>query len=357
MPERKITFIIGAGASAEANLPTGEELKEQIAKNLQANYVENGIDFGVRPEIGAALNEHVYKEFVNLNISKYIVAGNEIHNALPLARSIDHFIHSRKGNKELEFMGKLGIALSILEAESTKFSLVSSDHHHPPNFKVFKETWYNKFMQLIGTYTDVDGFKERLSSISLIIFNYDRCVEHYLYHAFQTLYGITVNESAGLINDMDIFHPYGVVGKLPWQTDAGLSSIEFGSDTRANQLLDAAKNIKTFTEGTDPTSNVARSIRDEMLNAKIIVFLGFGFLDLNMDLLAPESGNSELTNEDEQKMVLATAYNMSNENKLDVQRSIRNRLPVPENNITIDNLVTCSDLFDKYERLLGRGLS
>ena len=86
---------------------------------------------------------------------------------------------------------------------------------------------------------------------------------------------------------INIYHPYGNVGTLPWIKRNG--GIEFGSDPQPNDLLQLSQKIKTFTEGTDPSASEILEIRKHMGTANKVVFLGFAFHKLNMQLLKPEN--------------------------------------------------------------------
>ena len=113
MTEKNV-FVVGAGASAEAGLPTGETLKNKISKLLR---VSN--DFGKQNRsditILAALEGHAKKH--GLLFGNLINKANHISRALPLTISIDNFIDQHRDDKEIEICGKIAIVKSILEAE------------------------------------------------------------------------------------------------------------------------------------------------------------------------------------------------------------------------------------------------
>jgi hemerythrin superfamily protein len=353
LADRRITFVIGAGASHEAGLPTGDSLKKIIAEYLQPKTNDFGEYSCKDRNLNMALRQHCSGDN---DFNSHLIAGNTIHAALPLASSIDNFIHSRKGEPEIEFMEKLGISHAILDAESKNFQFVSKTNlYDPPNFKALENTWYNRLMKLINTNCEKTQLKDRLSSITLVIFNYNRCVEHFLYHALKTYYPITDQESADLINGMEIYHPYGTVGNLPWQS--GKSGKEFGSDINPKNLIDSAASIKTFTEGTDPESPEIGGIQTAILKTQMVVFLGFGYIDLNLDLLAPKSIKSR-----ERKHIhaslLGTAYDISDSNRDAIIYGLQERLPMDTGEINLDNepKLGCAQLFDKYDRTLSKVL-
>lgn len=86
----KITFILGAGASAEVGLPVGAKLKEDISKFFRTEAFPNSDIYQV---ICHQLTNRNHEE-----INKYITAAQAINRAMPLASSIDNFIESRNDN-------------------------------------------------------------------------------------------------------------------------------------------------------------------------------------------------------------------------------------------------------------------
>jgi hypothetical protein len=59
-------------------------------------------------------------------------------------------------------------------------------------------------------------------NVTLIVFNYDRCVETYVPRALQQYYGITQSEAERLLSKLTIIHPYGIAGA--WILTADLRS-------------------------------------------------------------------------------------------------------------------------------------
>lgn len=137
-------------------------------------------------------------------------------------------------------------------------------------------------MQWLADCRPVD-LERRLSSIVLIIFNYDRCIEHYIYHWLKSYYGLKPAAAANLLSMIEIYHPYGTVGPLlSLGADDGIG---FGSIPHPSNIPPLAGKIKTFTEGTDEKSSDIVAIRHHMGTALRLVFLGFAFHQMNMDLL------------------------------------------------------------------------
>jgi hypothetical protein len=149
---------------------------------------------------------------------------------------------------------------------------------------------------------------------------------------------------------LNISHPYGVVGCLPWQNAA---SVVFGG--RMNmKLLDIANDIRTFTERMEDDAALA-AIRLQIQEAETVVFLGFAFHPLNMQLLAPPATSTA-------KRIFGTAKGISNGDLDVVKRSVIDALQADTRHargaltIAIKNELTCAGLFDEYWRTLSHGL-
>jgi hypothetical protein len=277
-------FIIGAGASKEANLPTGNELKGKIAQLLNIRFSHTERQTGDNL-IFQALRQFAQNDGTG-DINPYLNEAWHIRDALHLAISIDNFIDAHKDNEKIALCGKLAIVRSILDAE--KSSLLYFDRSRNQSniaFVNLEDTWYLPFFRLLTENCRKNDLKERLKSVALIIFNYDRCVEHFIYYSLQKYYKISETESAEIVKSINIYHPYGNVGTLPWISPN--SAMEFGMEPNPAKLLELIQKIKTFTEGTDIGSSEISEIRQHLATADRVVFMGFAFHKLNMQLIYP----------------------------------------------------------------------
>ncbi|MDQ1353012.1 MAG: hypothetical protein QG657_3318, partial [Acidobacteriota bacterium] len=282
-------YVIGAGASKEANLPTGYELKEKIIKALDIRFTpfpfreQNSGDYIITEALRIFVKRTAAPNSPNSGIGQYISdAAWHIRNALPQAISIDHYIDTRRDDDKIALCGKLAIVRSILDAEKNShlhFESSNKDSNIP--FLKLEKTWNTPFFQLLTENCTKNDLQERFKYFTLIIFNYDRCIEHFIYYALQDYYRISEREAAELVKAINIYHPYGNVGTLPWQKRHLGSNknmvMEFGKEPNPVQLSELSKNIKTFTEGTNPQSSEISEIRRHMSIANRVVFLGFAF--------------------------------------------------------------------------------
>lgn len=186
--DKKTVFIIGAGASKEVGLPVGSELKEEIAKALDIRCKDFGEMVSGDRRIFEAFQAKVLDDpNPNEQLRRLQQAGWHIRDAMPQAVSIDNFIDTQSENKHVELCGKLAIVRTILEAEAKSTLTVDRRQGNGQlRFEKLAETWFNRFFQRLSENCKPADLKHRLKSVVLTIFNYDRCIEHYLYYAFQT---------------------------------------------------------------------------------------------------------------------------------------------------------------------------
>lgn len=350
MFNKKTLIIVGAGASNEANLPTGAELKKKIASILDIRF-ENGYrqssgDYLVCQALREAIkNENPDARDINLHLH----AAWRIRDAMPQAISIDNFIDAHQGDNKLELCGKLAIARAILEAERNSHLFIdpnkpSARLHYPS----LEDTWFNFFIQLLTENCTIDRLEERLSTIALIVFNYDRCIEHFLYHSLHNYYGIDWTQTETLVKKIQIYHPYGTVGSLPWY--GGKYSIEFGAETNAKQLFLLASQIKTFSEGTDPDSSDITEIQNRLVESQIVLFLGFAFHRQNLGLITPPTNAHSSP---DGVSYFGTAIGIS---KSDCEVLLSDLMKIggaKREKIAIRNDLTCAKLFQEYWRSLS----
>ena len=140
---------------------------------------------------------------------------------MPQATSIDSFIEQQE-DEDIEVCGKFAIIESILEAErSSVFYVNESDRKDSMRFEKLENTWYESFMKILVDGCPRSEIYSIFDNVSFVVFNYDRCVEHYLHNSLKNYYGIGNSVATEILSGLNIHHPYGVVGALPWQDQLG----------------------------------------------------------------------------------------------------------------------------------------
>lgn len=350
MQKRKsLVLVLGAGASKEVNLPTGFELKQLIAAHLNILF-ENGSrqqsgDWTICDSLRA-----LAKEAGEASINPLLHVCWRIRDAMPQAMSIDNFIDSHREQERIATCGKLAITRCILEAEAaSSLAIDQNNSYNKLNFNAIDGAWFNGFFQLLTENCQRQDLPSRLQSVTIISFNYDRCFEHYLYHALQNYYGLSQKEAADVMNHLEVHHPYGKVGVLPWMSSTPIGSMAYGGTPSTAKLIELSKSLRTFTQGTDPSTSDIELIREAVDGAERLLFLGFAFHRLNLDLLF--SGASK--KKPSPAAVFATAYGLSTSDSKQIRDELAAKAGRDIDQIHIRTDLTCAGLFREY----WRGLS
>lgn len=347
---KSLVLVVGAGASKEVNLPVGAELRSKIAQSLDINFADGNRRSSGDGEIEAAFRKLAQNlNSYRVDINPFLHSSWRIRDAMSQAISIDHFIDSHREDERIAICGKLAIARCILVAESESLLYVNSrDRDRKMNFSQVESTWFNSFFQLLTENCQVTDIEERLSRVTIITFNYDRCIEHYLYGALQNYYGVAPERAAQALSHLQIFHPYGAVAPLPWQKRH--EGIEFGANVGGQALISASEGIRTFSEGIDPKVSEIVEIRETLKNADRVAFLGFAFHRLNLELLFPGLTDGEQTIK---RPIFATGLGISNSDCQKIALELSRLGAVFHESFEFRNDLKCAELFREYSRSLG----
>jgi hypothetical protein len=259
-------FVIGAGASYECGFPLGGELVTRIAKALD-----------VRTPNEDQLLPFIFDMYGIENRSAVETAAEHLRAVLKSSLSTDDALNWLSDDPAAIELGKIAIASEILIAE-TKGELSGADR--PDVFAKFDSTWVHAFFSLAKRDLKRENVERIFAATTIINFNYDRSLEHYLFSAFQQRGPFTADQARKLVGSLKIIRPYGSLGNL-WGNDA----IPFGDTERAD-VRAIAKNILTFTE--QRSAAVSKQMADAISNARVVIFLGFGFHRQNVSALAVE---------------------------------------------------------------------
>jgi hypothetical protein len=256
-------------------------------------------------------------------LGNYFTAAHRIVDAMPIAASIDNFIEATSGDYFIEQIGKMAIASSILEAESRSKLYFDPGKSSKLSLNALSGHWHAFVCRYLVEAVHADDVNKIFEKVSFVIFNYDRCVETFFYHALQAYYHLTSASAATILNGARFIHPYGVVGDLPWQSV--VQPNDFGQHPDGHAIMRAVPNIVTFSESR--TSEKRSEIEKLLKGAETIVFLGFSFLEQNMSLL---------TTETRIRRIYATALNFSKSDCEQIKIQISKTFSVPRDDMTIE---------------------
>jgi hypothetical protein len=337
----KTLFVIGAGAGFDIDMPLGSKLSDIIGKKLDIKF-----DFSKQisgdSEIVEALRRKADAEKIDVN--QYRQAGVNVSRGIGYTRSIDSYLNAHSGDEHVKVCAKIAIVHTILEHE--KQSALFIDHSKSPlefhgRAKVM-DSWFSALMYLLTEGVKKNENLEKIfDKVAFVNFNYDRCLEQFLWLALQQLYLVTEERAAQLISGLTIIHPYGVVGGLPWH---GGLRIPYGKKLDAEVLLLAAENIRTFNEQVED-KEMLKTLGDEVSAAERIIFLGSHYHQQNMDLLKaalPARGGNV--------SVYGTSCGRSGSDKGIIQDQVRAMLEPRggEWRLLVDNGLDCTGLFKEF---------
>ena len=144
-----------------------------------------------------------------------------------------------------------------------------------------KKSWFFDFAKNLNDGVPKQEIYRIFDKVTFVIFNYDRCFEHFMFNTLRQLYGLSEQEAAEIMQRLKIIHPYGTIGELPWQSPEG---IPFGFTANRANMEYMIRRIKTYTEQIEKSATLG-ALKDAVVNADTIVFLGFSYHPENMKLL------------------------------------------------------------------------
>jgi hypothetical protein len=216
----KTIFVVGAGASCELGFPNGTELLGQIASALDI-YFGSGFNM----ERG---DRRIYEAYTRLSTSagvaanEYQQAGWRIRDAAHLGLSIDNVINQFVDDPLVAPVGKLAIAQRILFAEQRSVLRLSRDRVEGVEaLAQARTTWLGGFAQLLVQDKTRARLDDLFDNVSIVSFNYDRSIRRFLPLALMSQFGLPQPDANELTKKLQIYHPYGSLGPLPWENTAG----------------------------------------------------------------------------------------------------------------------------------------
>ena len=239
-------LVLGAGASAWAGFPVGKHLRQAIIGNLNDRR-------------GAAYTRLQQLQFEDARIQEF---RDSFKNSGKL--SVDAFLEHRP---DLLDVGKAAISQELIAYEGSS-RLFEGDMD-----------WYAYLYQRMNS-----PFMEFGSNkVSIVTFNYDRSIEHFLFTSLKHTYRKGEDKVAEVLSDIPIIHVHGRLGHLPWQKDGGRS---YSQGLTPDEIRIAAAGIRIIHEQL-PRDKEFEKARAQIASADRIVFLGFGYDETNLNRLIP----------------------------------------------------------------------
>lgn len=248
-----IVLILGAGASVPYGFPTGPDLFDTVCREL-------GKESSKSLELMKAVygNEGEVRKFRD----ELFYSGED---------TIDSFLENR-GEQKFNDLAKFAMTIELVqhEHEDTLFLAEKED----PNKN--KGKWYKFLKQLIAP--SKEAFKT--SNVTILTYNYDRSLDHFLYKSVMTSFGLKPKECTDLFRKDRIIHLHGQLGNLPWENPG--TGRDYHPEISADEIVDAADKITLpFDVGIESGVRFKLGL-SKIQKARQVYFLGFGYGHNNM---------------------------------------------------------------------------
>lgn len=346
MFREKTTFVIGAGAGVDIDMPTGADLIKEMEERLTVRVVERRYQSLGSHRIFEALRRVVASD--NKDLNTLVAAAGSIVAGVHHMGSIDSYIHAHSHDENIKLVGKIAITDTILHYER-RCSVFIDFTRHPQIFRdntKVRQSWLDNFMNLLMHRVVVrQNLEDVFSNLAIINFNYDRCLEQYLYFSLQKSLGLPEESAARLMSKLLIHHPYGSVAKLPWEERQ--TGLHLGGDPHSEESVNLealSRNIRTFNEEV-ATSPQLDAVKEFLAHSSRIVFLGFHFHEQNMLLIQPKARQAKIDN----CRVYASTYGRSLPEKHRLRTQIENLFIGITNVVHIQaEIALCKELLNSY---------
>ncbi|MFU7528160.1 hypothetical protein [Qipengyuania sp. ASV99] len=277
------TLIIGAGANREIEMPDGPDLLSKIAGGFEFERLDSEVKS--RDLVNFSILFQRVGDQLDLTYDELVAGAMAIRDATLVSTSIDAILEQYGHDRAVLAAGKLAIVYYTLQAESKSTMAIEPRGAGELPLRG-TDNWLFQLGQLIVKGVPRAKAEECFEKLSIVCFNYDRAIEHYLPWVVQRAFGMTYDEACELVaGRLRIVHPYGVAGRLSWQGDE-----EHGAnwgDTDLDNIVALSKRIYTASQRS-ASRQFQSYLRAEMSRGRRLGFLGFGFDPMNVAMLFDE---------------------------------------------------------------------
>ena len=255
MISRPTVFVLGAGASQPYGFPLGSGLRDLILDPLSRVPLRDRVATITPFRVAESLDlADEYRNFISaLRTSGY--------------SSVDQFLEK---NRPLTQVGTLAIACALLPCEQ-------ENRLFPPR-SPRRDHWYEMFAEILNV-----GSADYLrNNVTVISFNYDRSLEHYLSRVITTrLSGASPATISRHLSHVPLIHVHGQLGTLSDAYDPRKGSVPYNSPLTVERALTASRAISVI-HATRPDTAAFKVARQALRLTELIYFIGFGYYRLNV---------------------------------------------------------------------------
>lgn len=280
MIRSKTTLVIGPGAGLEIELPDKRELLTKMAGGF--DFARLGSELQTRDMVLLARHFEKFARRINTTEDKLREAGQRIRTSARVGHSVDAVLEQHSHDNLAMAAGKLALIYYILQSEAR--SPLMLEPRDPGDLPLRgSENWLFHLGKLITSGVPRSQAEKCFENLHIINFNYDRSVQHYLPWVVSMAFGMTLGEARQLVGArLNITHPFGNVGRLPWEPGER-PDVEWGNEDPWN-LQNLVKEIQTTSERMRVRQYVT-GLQSALASSKKIVFLGFDFDPQTVDFL------------------------------------------------------------------------
>jgi hypothetical protein len=279
------TFVLGAGASHPYGLPLASELRNQIASDPSGDIVHRCSQGDSKALQAELRSDHSF-------LHRLRSSG---------LYSVDRFLEL---NPKYISIGTLAIAARIAEAECVA---AIQD-------KVITD-WYQWLFNRLLVTNALDS-----SNFRVVTFNYDRSLEIALCRMLMSACDIPFSDAKIAIDSLPIVHVYGQL-QHAWRYESDLS-VSF--DISGQAIRDSSNAIRVVAGTRDSENSPELSLaREYISDARRIVFLGFGFDELNLQRIGCHSSSEQWNSRRLQKEIYATGIGLGPARREEIIRMFR----------------------------------
>jgi hypothetical protein len=286
--DSKTVLILGAGASAPYGFPLGPRLKEMIIDQIADETSPSGRNL-----------------YLDAGFSHEDIAEFQADLVRSINSTIDAFLEDRPSRRSI---GAFAIAavLMPLETESALFP---------------HKDWYPKLFRELS----LTDFESDSNISTILTFNYDRSVEHYLTETTKRTYENQVQMQAlAKLRKLPIIHMHGQLGDYP--------ATPYSPQKNVEELKKGAEGIRMIhDEGIGESDGFAEA-RQALKDARDVVFLGFGYDIRSLNRL-------DLYDHVQERTIFGSAHAVTLQYREEIEKLFEAQKV---------NLDTANDLIDSY---------
>lgn len=268
----KTTLIVGSGAGYEIEMPEPRELLAKIAQGF--DFSRLGSELQTRDMVILGRHFEKFSRQLGVTHDKLLNASAAIRQASRVTGSIDSILEQYAHDPTVQAAAKLAIVYYTLQAEAR--SPLGLEPRDPGDLPLRgNENWLFQLGRMIVAGVPRSKAEQCFDNLSIINFNYDRSVQHFLPWMIHMAFGMTLSEARQLVAArLKMIYPLGSAGRLPWEQGES-PDVDWGNEEPWN-LHALVKEVRTISEMRS-RPQLAQKIIGEIAGGKRIVFLGFGF--------------------------------------------------------------------------------